>query len=112
MKQILCMALALALSAALLTGCGCTNPNVSNDPNGVITNPTTVAPSTNPMPTMTTPPEESSRETTMPTTGTTMPSEMPGENPGAVPGATGGSAPTDMTGEPEGSRGMGSRRMP
>lgn len=114
MKQIFCMALALALSAALLTGCGCTAPNVSTDPNGMITDPATT-PTTNPMPTMTTPPEESTRETTRPTQETTSPTTgatIPGEMPGEIPGGTGDTTPTDITGQPGRARGMGPRRMP
>ncbi|MBR2048824.1 MAG: hypothetical protein IJ960_09540 [Oscillospiraceae bacterium] len=71
MKKYFCTALALLLAASLFTGCGCTNRNVSNRPDGVITDPTTV----NPTPTMTTPTTESTRETTMPTTQSTMPSQ-------------------------------------
>lgn len=70
MKKYFATALALLLAASLFTGCGCTNRNVSDHPGGIITDPTTVAPSTNPIPTMTTPPEPSTvphSETTMPT---------------------------------------------
>lgn len=75
MKKYFCTALALLLAASLFTGCGCTNQNVSNDPNGKVTAPTN-APATNPMPTMTTPPTQATtptRETTAPTQTTTEP---------------------------------------
>lgn len=72
MKKYICTALALVMAASLFVGCGCTNRNVSDHPGGKITDPTTAA--TNPMPTMTTPPEESTRATTAPTQESTLPS--------------------------------------
>ena len=72
MKKYFCTALALLLAASLFTGCGCTNRNVSERPDGMITAPSTV----NPTPTMTTPTTEVTRETTLPTTEATMPSTM------------------------------------
>ncbi len=86
MKKYICTALALLMAASLFVGCGCTNRNVSTNPNGKVTEPTTVAP-TNPIPTMTTPyeetthPTETHRETTSPThetTGHTGPTEHNG----------------------------------
>ena len=74
MKKHLYTAMALVLAASLFTGCGCTNRNVSDHPNGLITDPTTMT--TNPMPTMTTPPENTTlphRETTAPTHAATEP---------------------------------------
>lgn len=111
MKKYLCMALALLAAASLFTGCGCTNRNVSDNPNGMITKPTTV-PTTNPTPTMTTPPEETTRPTTAPTTEATVPTtDM------TLPGGMDDSAPTDMTDgtgtatEGARSRGMMPRRV-
>ena len=49
MKQIISLALALALMAALFTGCGC-SANVSTHPGGMITEETT-RPSIMPTPT-------------------------------------------------------------
>ena len=69
MKKYLYTAMALLLAASLFTGCGCTNRNVSENPNGLITDPTTMT--TSPIPTMTTPPEV----TTMPTRETTAPTQ-------------------------------------
>ena len=52
MKQILSLALVLALTAALLTGCGCT-ANVSDHPGGMITEEPTTRPTVMPSPTAT-----------------------------------------------------------
>lgn len=105
MKQYLCTALALLLAASMFTGCGCTNRNVSNQPEGMITDPTNVAPSTNPMPTMTTPPTETTmphRETTEPTHDFTEPGmtdgtldTQPGTGESGDTGETGPSMPSD-----------------
>ena len=62
MKQILSLVLALALTAALLTGCGCA-ANVSTHPGGMITEETT-RPTVMPRPTATHATEP--RETTLP----------------------------------------------
>lgn len=120
MKKYLCTALALLMAASLFVGCGCTNRNVSNDPGGKITKPTTA---TSPIPTMTTPSEETTRPSTAPSTEGTMPSTgttdgtngMDGTNgtgilpdasqpmPGTTGGASGGTnngssgAPSDAT---------------
>ena len=92
MKQILSLTLALALMAALFTGCAC-SANVSTEPNGMITEQTT-RPTVMPMPTAT-------HETTRPTemTHPTMP-HIPGTDPtldGSRP--TDGTAATDSTTE-------------
>ena len=68
MKQIMSLVLALALTAALLTGCGCA-ANVSTHPGGMITEETT-RPTVMPHPTAThetTRPTESRPHATMPT---------------------------------------------
>ena len=93
MKKYISIALVLALAASVLTGCGCTNQNVSDNPGGMVTSPTTVAPTTHPMPTMTTPPEQTTRPATTPTTQATRPTET------IIPGIPGDSTPTDMTDE-------------
>lgn len=101
MKKYICTALALLMAASLFVGCGCTNRNVSDHPGGKITEPTTIVPTTNPMPTMTTPPNETTRateetrhETTAPTHGATEHTVVP-DHTGAT-GATG--SITDSTG--------------
>ena len=85
MKQILSLILALALTAALITGCGCA-ANVSTEPHGMITEEPTTRPTVMPTPTAT---HEATRptETTMPTTpsslptdGASMPSDAAGES--------------------------------
>lgn len=98
MKKYICTALALLVAASMFVGCGCTNRNVSDQPNGIITDPTTGIPGTNPMPTMTTPTEESTRATTEPHRETTTPTQVTTE-PGSSDhtGATG--SVTDSTGE-------------
>lgn len=76
MKKYICTALALLMAASLFVGCGCTNRNVSDQTDGMITDPTTMAPTTNPMPTMTTPADETTRpnrETTLPSSAATDP---------------------------------------
>ena len=77
MKQIISLALALALMAALFTGCGC-SANVSTHPGGMITEETT-RPSIMPTPTAT-------HETTRPTEMTRPHATMPTQD---------GSTPTD-----------------
>ena len=64
MKKYLSLALAFLLAASLLTACGC--GNVSQDPGGRITAPTTEPASrpTNPQPTMTLPHSEPSTDHT------------------------------------------------
>lgn len=91
MKKYLYTAMALLLTASLFTGCGCTNRNVSENPNGLITDPTTMT--TSPIPTMTTPPEVTTmptRETTAPTHATTEPmtTDAPMETEHGSTGAT------------------------
>ena len=81
MKQILSLTLALALMAALFTGCACT-ANVSTEPHGMITEQPTTRPAVMPTPTET-------HETTRPT----MP-HIPNTDP-----TLDGSAPTDGTTE-------------
>ncbi len=102
MKQIISLALALALTAALFTGCGCP-ANVSTHPGGMITEETT-RPSVMPTPTAT-------HETTRPTetTHSTMPTVTGSDPTNESPmGTTGESTtPTDSTTE---SKGRG--RMP
>ena len=85
MKQILSLTLALALMAALFTGCAC-SANVSTEPNGMITEQTT-RPTVMPMPTAThetTRPTETTRpHDTMPTVTGSQPTEdgsMPTDN--------------------------------
>lgn len=85
MKKYICTALALLMAASIFVGCGCTNRNVSTNPNGMITDSTTIAPTTNPIPTMTTPHDE-----------TTRPAE-PHRETTAPTGTTGHTAPTDHT---------------
>ena len=81
MKKMLSLTLALALMAALFTGCGCA-ANVSTHPGGMITEEST-RPSIMPMPTAT-------RETTRPqaTSPTAEPSQ-PTEGTGAASSPTG-----------------------
>ncbi len=94
MKQLLSLVLALALTAALLTGCGCA-ANVSTHPGGMITEETT-RPTVMPHPTAT-------HETTRPTetTHATMPT-VTGSHPtdgSSVPSdAAESTTPTDTTG--------------
>ena len=94
MKKMLSITLALALMAALFTGCGC-QANVSTHPGGMITEETT-RPSIMPMPTAT---HETTRptQTTRPhaTTPTGNGTEATGEN--SMP--TGTTSPTGATGE-------------
>ena len=95
MKKYLYTAMALVLAASLFTGCGCTNRNVSDHPNGLITDPTTMT--TNPMPTMTTPPENTTiphRETTAPTHAATEPMTTDA----TIETGTGDTGATDDTG--------------
>ena len=98
MKQILCLVLALALTAALFTGCGCA-ANVSTHPGGMITEEST-RPSVMPMPTATQettrPPETTRPHATLPTeTGT----DATGESPVPEPETT---LPSDTTTEQRG----------
>ena len=96
MKQIMSLVLALALTAALLTGCGCA-ANVSTHPGGMITEETT-RPTVMPHPTAThetTRPTESRPHATMPTVtgsdpndGSSVPSDAAAES----------TTPTDTTG--------------
>ncbi len=79
MKQILSLTLALALMAALFTGCACT-ANVSTEPHGMVTEQTTTRPTVMPTPTA-----------THETTHATMPN-IPGTDP-----TLDGSASTDST---------------
>ena len=69
MKKMLSLTLALALTAALFTGCGCA-ANVSTHPGGMITEEST-RPSIMPMPTATG--SEPTGESTAPTESTMMP---------------------------------------
>ena len=93
MKQILSLVLALALTAALFTGCGCA-ANVSTHPGGMITEEAT-RPTVMPMPTAT---HETSRPTE--TTHATMPT-VTGSDPtdNTIPDGTTGdrTTPTDAT---------------
>ena len=96
MKQILSLTLALALTAALFTGCAC-SANVSTEPNGMITEETT-RPTVMPTPTATHEPTRP-MESTLPTvTGSEPTSSMPTGNSGdsgAMGGDVGGSGGTN-----------------
>ena len=98
MKQILSLTLALALCAALFTGCGCA-ANVSTHPGGMITEDTR-EPSIMPHPTATH--ETRPRETTRPTEphGTTLPrpSDPAASGPMSTEGGEASSTPTDTAG--------------
>ena len=80
MKKYLCAAVAILILAACFTGCG--KKNVSDDPNGRITDPTVETPTMIPEPTVTTlpppvPPEFPTETMTRPTasnTGSVSPS--------------------------------------
>ena len=97
MKQILSLTLALALTAALFTGCAC-SANVSTEPNGMITEEPTTRPTVMPTPTATHEPTRP-MESTLPTvTGSdptgTMPTGNSGDS-GAMGGDIGGSGGTN-----------------
>jgi hypothetical protein len=92
MKQILSLALVLALTAALLTGCGC-SANVSDHPGGMITEEPTTRPTIMPSPTATHATEP--RETTLP--AMTDPTDSTG-NTGDM-GSTGQTGDTGPAGE-------------
>ena len=82
MKQILSLALVLALTAALLTGCGCA-ANVSDHPGGMITEEPTTRPTVMPSPTATHATEP--KETTLPAmTDATTAESAPGDE-GSMP---------------------------
>ncbi len=66
MKKYICGATALLLAATLLFGCG--NGNVSNQPGGRITDPTSITPTIIPEPTMTSETNHSANAGTNPTT--------------------------------------------
>lgn len=84
MKRMMIMALTLVLTAAALTGCGCT-ANVGKD-----TQPsTTVAPTTQPTTAPTTMP--TTAPTTQPTTAPTRPVTEPSEQETIIPDITGSS---------------------
>ena len=80
MKRIASLALALALTAALFTGCGCA-ANVSNHPGGMIT-------------------EETTRPTVMPTPTATHETTRPTETTHATMPTVTGSDPTDSSSMP------------
>ena len=98
MRRILSLTMALALMAALFTGCGC-EANVSTHPGGMITE-ETIRPTVMPKPTATHATEP--RDTSLPTvtgsdsTGETggMGGEIGGGN-GSAGGSTGGSGGTN-----------------
>ena len=92
MKQILSLTLALALTAALFTGCACT-ANVSTEPNGMITEETT-RPTVMPTPTETHEPTRPTTETTLPTVTGSEPTGNSGDS-GAMGGDVGGSGGTN-----------------
>ena len=102
MKQILSLALALVLTASLLTGCGCA-ANVSTHPGGMITEEPTTRPTVMPTPTAThetTRPTEATRpHMTDPTTGS---SETAGSTDATGPAGE-GSMPTDTARRPRNS---------
>ena len=82
MKQILSLTLALVLTAALFTGCGC-SANVSTHPGGMITEEPTTRPTVMPSPTATHATEP--RETTLPAmTDATTGESAPGDE-GSMP---------------------------
>ena len=91
MKQIMSLVLALALTAALLTGCGCA-ANVSTHPGGMITEETT-RPTVMPRPTAT-------HETTRPTEMTlpTVTGSDPTDGSSVPSDAAESTTPTDTTG--------------
>ena len=94
MKRITSLALALALTAALFTGCGCSN--VSTHPGGMITEETT-RPTVMPHPTAThetTRPTESRPHATMPTVTGSEPTDSRSA-PSDTPSAS--TSPTDET---------------
>ena len=86
MKKMLSMTLALALMAALFTGCGCA-ANVSTHPGGMITEEST-RPSIMPMPTAT-------HETTRPTAPSLPHASMPTATGSEPTGES--TAPTEST---------------
>ena len=86
MKKMLSMTLALALMAALFTGCGCA-ANVSTHPGGMITEEST-RPSIMPMPTAT-------HETTRPTAPSLPHATMPTATGSEPSGES--TAPTEST---------------
>ena len=88
MKKILSLTLAMALMAALFTGCGCA-ANVSTHPGGMITEEST-RPSVMPTPTAT-------HETTRPTQNTRPQATIPPTTGSEPSGAN--SMPTDAAGE-------------
>lgn len=98
MKQILSLTLALALLAALFTGCACT-ANVSTEPNGMITEETT-RPTVMPTPTATHEPTRP-METTLPTVTGSEPtgaSSTPTDDAAIATDAAGeSSTPTDSS---------------
>ena len=114
MKQIVSLTLALAMAAALFTGCGCA-ANVSDHPGGMITEESPTRPSIMPTPTAT---HETTRPTetthaTMPTVTGSDPTEgndTPA-NTGSIPGTTTGrsTTPTDTTQNARGRRSMPGR---
>lgn len=88
MKKYICGATALLLAAMLLFGCG--KSNVSDQPNGRITDPTSVMPTIIPEPTMTTETTHSANAATNPTTttngDTTLTTEMTAPFPDGTTG--------------------------
>ena len=87
MKQILSLILAMAMVAALFTGCGCA-ANVSTEPNGMITEEATTRPTVMPTPTAT---HETTRpmESTLPTVTGSDPTGSTGSMGGDVGGSGG-----------------------
>ncbi len=79
MKKYICGAAALLLAATMLFGCG--RGNVSDHPNGRITDPTVEMPTIIPEPTMTTDSTHSTTETTHPATSHTTETTHPATNP-------------------------------
>lgn len=77
MKRILSLVLAAAMMAAVFTGCGCMDRNVSSHPGGMITEETT-RPTVMPHPTATHSTEP--RETTLPTVATDPMDDMTGSS--------------------------------
>ena len=96
MKQILSLTLALALVAALFTGCAC-SANVSTEPNGMITEETT-RPTVMPTPTATHEPTVTGSEPT----GNSSDSGAMGGDVGGSGGTNGGTGSNESTAPTEG----------
>lgn len=93
MKALASLLTSLVLTAAMLTGCGCTNRNMDNTP------PTSLLPSSE----ATTAPSTAATETTtMPTMESTQTSSEPTINHGNGPLVDESTSPSESTGATEG----------